>query len=122
MKNNLDRWKGKRQVGRPKGSKNKVPAAFLSDLHEFWVKKTRGKEGSTVGQNLLIAAAEKDPMGFVKTVAALVPKEVQKEETLNVNFLDAIKKINEVEAIDITPPPKKELEEIIDVRELEEGN
>ena len=60
----------KGQGGRPKGSRNKLNAAFLTDLCEEW--REGGKEA------IRIMRLER-PAEFVKTVAYLMPKEMQIE-------------------------------------------
>ena len=54
-------------AGRPKGARNKLGEAFIRDLLADW-----GKHGTDV----LIAAREKDPAGYVRVVASLLPKDV----------------------------------------------
>lgn len=52
--------------GRPKGSRNKLSEAFVSDLYQLW------QEG---GVALMRAAAMKSPVAMVQVVASLVPKD-----------------------------------------------
>lgn len=54
--------------GRPIGSRHKLEEAFLADLAKDW---------SENGAEAVAAAREKDPMGYVKTVASLMPKQVE---------------------------------------------
>ena len=54
-------------AGRPKGSRNKLGEAFIADLAADW--KANGKA-------VLIEAREKDPAGYVRTVASLLPKDL----------------------------------------------
>lgn len=61
--------------GRPKGSKNKLADAFIADLAEHW---------ETHGVAALDAALKENPAAYVKTVASLMPKDVN----LNRSFLD----------------------------------
>ena len=51
-------------------------------------------------------------MAYIKTVAGLIPKEIKEEKTMNINFIEALKQINQQEVIDI---------EVHDVRRLETG-
>jgi len=53
--------------------------------------------------NLLDKAAEKDPIGFCKMVASIIPKELHKENTVQVNFVEALKQINSADIVDVTP-------------------
>ncbi len=61
--------------GRPKGSRNKLGEAFLSDLLEEWSKS---------GPQALKRLAEDDPGAFVRVAASVLPKEI--DATLNVDF------------------------------------
>jgi hypothetical protein len=53
--------------GRPKGSRNKLGEAFISDLHEQWLKH---------GKDVLDRVVRDEPAQFLKTVAPLMPKEI----------------------------------------------
>jgi hypothetical protein len=54
--------------GRIKGSRNKISEAFLHDLAAEW---------EVSGPAALKCMAKEDPSGFVKVVAALLPKEFE---------------------------------------------
>ena len=54
-------------AGRPKGARNKLGEAFIADLAKHW---------ETNGTDALVAALEKDPAGYVRVVASLLPKDV----------------------------------------------
>ena len=69
----------------------------------YWNKRTNGTNGTTRGMNLLDKAAEKDPMSFCKMVASIIPKELHKENTVQVNFVEALKQINSADIVDVTP-------------------
>ena len=88
--------------GRPKGARNKLSTNFLEDIHSYWSKRTNGANGTTRGMNLLDKAAEKDPMAFCKMVASIIPKELHKENTVQVNFVEALKQINNAYIVDIS--------------------
>jgi hypothetical protein len=60
-------------AGRPKGSRHKLEERFLADLLEDW-------QGH--GQAALSAAREKDPVGYVKVAASLMPKMVEADSAL----------------------------------------
>ena len=75
-------------MGRPKGSKNKISEKFLENLYENWERH---------GVNALDKAAESDPMQYVKMVASLVPRELMKETSINISFIEALKQINQSE-------------------------
>ena len=53
--------------GRPKGSKNKLAEDFVADMHEAW---------QASGKAAIEAMIADKPGDFVKTVAALIPKDV----------------------------------------------
>ena len=89
--------------GSPKGARNKLSNNFLEDIHTYWNKRTNGTNGTTRGMNLLDKAAEKDPMSFCKMVASIIPKELHKENTVQVNFVEALKQINSADIVDVTP-------------------
>jgi uncharacterized protein DUF5681 len=61
-------------AGRPKGSRNKLGEQFIADLHNEWQRS---------GVAALKRVAEDDPVAFVRTVAGILPKEL--DQTLNVN-------------------------------------
>lgn len=60
-------------AGRPKGSRHKLEEVFLRDLLEHWEAN---------GQEAIEAAAEKDPVGYVKVVASLMPKKLDPDAAL----------------------------------------
>jgi len=60
-------------AGRPKGSRHKLEERFLADLLVDW---------NDNGAEALAAAREKDPTGYVKVVASLMPKQVEQDSAL----------------------------------------
>jgi len=58
--------------GRVKGSRNKICARFIDDLHAEW-------EAS--GADALKVMAREDPSGFVKVTASILPKELEVTQT-----------------------------------------
>lgn len=60
-------------AGRPKGARNKLEERFLADLVKDW---------DANGEATLVAAREKDPVGYVKVVASLMPKKVDPDGAL----------------------------------------
>ena len=60
-------------AGRPKGSRHKLEETFLKDLAKDW-------EGH--GIQAIEAAREKDPVAYVRIVAALLPKKIEQEDPL----------------------------------------
>jgi hypothetical protein len=52
--------------GRPLGARNKLSERFLEDLQQDWAKHGRG---------VIERAREKDPVGYLKVIAQLVPRE-----------------------------------------------
>src|SRR5271155_3200737 len=59
-------------AGKPKGRQH-LENQFLADLAKDWEES---------GQEALIAAREKDPVGYVKVVASLMPKKVDPDGAL----------------------------------------
>lgn len=57
--------------GRPKGARNKLGEVFVKALLEDF---------ETNGIATLIAARLDDPMGYIKTVAGLLPKQITGED------------------------------------------
>ena len=53
--------------GRPKGSRNKLARAFITDLQSMWVEE---------GIPCLRVMVREDPTKFVQVVASLMPKEL----------------------------------------------
>ena len=60
-------------AGRPKGSRNKLEERFLADLAKDWEEH---------GAATLVKAREKDPVGYVKVAASLMPKQVDTDGAL----------------------------------------
>lgn len=61
--------------GRPKGSRNKLGEAFISDMYEAWQAQ---------GPKVITDVIEKDPATFLRSMVAILPKEVD----VNVNKYD----------------------------------
>lgn len=59
--------------GRTPGSRNKINEAFLSDLAEHYEEH---------GKTALDQCLEKDPVGYVRIVASLLPKQVDVKRPL----------------------------------------
>jgi hypothetical protein len=60
--------------GRKLGSRNKLATEFLDDLHAKWLKH---------GSDVLERVIRDDPAAFLRTVAQILPKEI--DTALNVN-------------------------------------
>jgi hypothetical protein len=58
--------------GRPRGSRHKLSERFLAELCESWEMH---------GRDALDRAREKDPVGYIRVIVSLVPR--QREEVLN---------------------------------------
>ena len=89
--------------GRPKGARSKISEATLQDLLVDW---------EAHGSEAISAFRDKDPGGYVRTVVSLLPKNVELKSELNVNFIDALKEIEdasrkllEAEVIDVEIGP-----------------
>lgn len=63
--------------GRPKGSRNKLGEAFIMDMYEAW---------QTSGTQVIADVIEKDPVAFLRSMVAILPKEFE----VNVNKYDAM--------------------------------
>ncbi len=57
-------------AGRPKGSRNKLGEAFLQALFEDW---------QAHGPAALAACREQNPAAYIKTVASLLPRQIETE-------------------------------------------
>lgn len=59
--------------GKPKAARNRLQGAFLNALADDF---------DANGKQAIVDAREKDPMGYVKAVAALMPKQVEASQPL----------------------------------------
>jgi hypothetical protein len=78
----------------------------IKDISRHW---------KTNGVKALDLMLEKDPSSYVRAVTSLVPKDVQIQNDINVNFIDAIKEIEdrarleaEVAIVEIRPSEVRE--------------
>ena len=62
--------------GRRPGSRNKLGEAFISDLHEAWIKN---------GKAVIERVVRDEPAQFLKTVASLMPKELDATLSLDID-------------------------------------
>ena len=60
--------------GKPKGARNRLQGAFLNALADDFDQH---------GKKAIVDAREKDPMGYVKAIAALMPKQVEQSQPLD---------------------------------------
>lgn len=60
--------------GKPKGARNRIQGAFLNALADDF---------DLHGKAALEAAREKDPMGYIKAIASLMPKQVEETKPLD---------------------------------------
>lgn len=60
--------------GKPKASRNRLQGAFLNAL---------ANDFDTHGKKAITEAREKDPMGYIKAIAALMPKQVEQSQPLD---------------------------------------
>ena len=60
--------------GKPKGARNRLTAHFLNALADDFEEH---------GKAAIVACREKDPMGYVKVVGALMPKQVEQTQPLD---------------------------------------
>ncbi len=96
-------------TGHAASKKKKLQNRFLRDLYEFW---TGEYEKETIGKNLLQMAADKDPIGFVKMVATMIPKDQATGKTRKTNETNIL---NVIRGVEIDERAKQ------DVIELEAG-
>lgn len=59
-------------VGRPKGSRNKLGFAFIEDMYAAWQAK---------GREAIDRVIEERPHEFIKSVASILPKEIEVRTT-----------------------------------------
>lgn len=59
--------------GKVKGARNRLQARFLNELADDFDQH---------GKAAIVRAREEDPMGYVKAVAALMPKQVEQTQPL----------------------------------------
>ncbi len=73
--------------GRPKGSRNKLGEAFIQDMFDAWQMATKaGAAQGTQGQKVIADVIEKDPVAFLRSMVAILPKEFE----VNVNKYDTM--------------------------------
>lgn len=53
--------------GRPKGSRHKLAEDFISDFQKVW---------EVAGLDALLKSAKKDPTGFIRVAASILPKDI----------------------------------------------
>lgn len=66
-KGGFEKGQSANPAGRPKGARTKLGEAFIADLAGDW---------KNYGKATLVEAREKDPAGYVRIVASLLPKDV----------------------------------------------
>lgn len=59
--------------GKPVGARNRLTAHFLNALADDF---------SEHGKAAIVSAREKDPMGYVKAIGALMPKQIEQTQPL----------------------------------------
>ena len=65
-------WRGNAK-GRPKGSRNKLNAKFIDDLHGLWMEQ---------GEDILRRTSKHRPQDIVKAQVALMPREMKIEKAV----------------------------------------
>lgn len=63
--------------GRPKGSRAKLGEAFIADMYEAW---------QTAGPDVISKVIDTDPAAFLRSMVAILPKEVD----VNINKYDSM--------------------------------
>ena len=89
MAPNWEPGKSGNPTGRPKGSRNKLGEDFIRALSDHWAEN---------GAEARDACAKKTPAAYVKTVAALLPKEIILKE--GNKFTDAVNELTDDELAD----------------------
>lgn len=64
-------------TGRPKGSRNKLGEAFITDMYDAWRR---------AGPEVIAKVIDTDPAAFLRSMVAILPKEVD----VNINNYDAL--------------------------------
>jgi hypothetical protein len=100
--------------GRPKGSRDKLGQVFIEDLYDEWRKS---------GKDVLSRVVRDEPAQFLKTVAALMPKEI--DTTLSIDadlfakcqsFVEAFRLARQVIGAQISPDDEMVLIERFEAR------
>lgn len=60
--------------GKPKGARNRLQGGFLNALADDF---------DTHGKKAIADAREKDPVGYIKAIASLMPKQVEQSQPLD---------------------------------------
>jgi hypothetical protein len=63
--------------GRPRGSRAKLAEAFIAELHDGWMKH---------GKEVIDRVIRDDPAQFLKTIAHLMPKEIDIDQSLSISI------------------------------------
>lgn len=90
--------------GRPKGSRNKLGEAFISDLRDVW---------NEMGVEALRRCAIEEPAQFVRVVASLMPRDIHLGVDAAVNpncFLETFR--TAVQALGNEPPARPRMKVI----------
>lgn len=75
--------------GRPRGLRDTITHAFLRDMEADWRES---------GKDAIAKARDKDPTGYLKVVASLLPKQIEAEVKHSLaDFLRALDKPNAAE-------------------------
>ena len=72
-------------AGRPPGARNKLSEKFCADLLVHWQEH---------GVEAMDAALAKDPAGYVRVVASMMPKDVKFTDDTSAVFLDVLREMN----------------------------
>jgi|SRR5262245_43530165 len=73
-------------AGRPRGSKNRLSAQVIADMHQVWCEiigtaKAAPPEERTTGLSALRTMAREKPADFAKMYAAILPRELDVSDT-----------------------------------------
>jgi hypothetical protein len=99
---------------------------FKADIIALWTKMTEGKtldqleweEGMTIGQALMLEAAKKSPMSFVKMASTMLPKDTADRVKPVLDFAETLAKLNA--RVKKKAPAIEETTEVVDINVLDE--
>jgi hypothetical protein len=90
-------------VGRPRGSRNKLADAFVSDLRDLWAVR---------GVEVLERVATDDPATLLKVVASLMPKDLNLHHDVTVDVGDFAQRFRAAVALLGNEPKVKVVEHV----------
>ncbi|MGC2779990.1 MAG: hypothetical protein WA418_30560 [Bradyrhizobium sp.] len=83
--------------GRPKGSRNRLGEAFITDLRDEW---------ECHGPDIIARVARDEPGTLLKVIASLLPKDININQTVEVNAAGFLDNFRQAVAMLGNEPPK----------------